>query len=167
MHDGRVTTPRPTAELPADAAVVLLVRHASAGDSSTWRGPDSERPLDERGRRQAAEIAAVLPSYAPIRVISAPPLRCLATVEGVAAAVGVPLEVDPLFGEEAAPTDPAGHLLEVLVPGSAVVVCSQGGIIPRVLAALGVEPERIRARKGSVWVLTVHEGRLLQGDLLE
>lgn len=151
---------------PADAAVVLLVRHASAGEASTWRGPDSERPLDERGRRQAEELAGVLPSYQPVRVLSAPALRCRQTVVGVAETVGVPLEIDPLFGEEGAPADPERHLLEVVVPGEAIVVCSQGGVIPRTLEALGVERERIRVRKGSVWHLTVQDGQLRSADLV-
>jgi 8-oxo-dGTP diphosphatase len=148
-----------------DAAVVLLVRHASAGDPSAWRGLDAERPLDERGRRQAAEIAAELPSYAPVKVISAPPVRCVDTVAGVAAALGLPLEIDPLFGEDGAPADPERHLLEVAVPGAVVVVCSQGGVIPRTLEALGVEPARIRVRKGSVWELTLQDGALRGAEL--
>ncbi|MBK5306376.1 MAG: histidine phosphatase family protein [Frankiaceae bacterium] len=151
-------------ELPADAAVVLLVRHASAGDPTMWRGADADRPLDERGRRQAEQIAAVLPAYQPVKVISAPPVRCVDTVSGVAAAVGVELEIDPLFGEDGAPADPERHLLDVLVPGAAVVVCSQGGVIPRILHALLPAGRRVHARKGSVWVLTLHDGRLVQAE---
>jgi 8-oxo-dGTP diphosphatase len=154
----------PVTDGPAAAATVLLVRHASAGDATTWRGADADRPLDERGRQQAAEIAAVLPSYQPVRVIAAPPVRCVDTVSAVAEAAGVPLEVDPLFGEDGAPADPDQHLLEVVVPGSAVVVCSQGGVIPRTLELLGVERERIRVRKGSVWTLTLQDGRLLRAE---
>jgi len=145
-------------------AVVLLVRHASAGDAATWRGPDDERPLDERGRAQAAEIAAALPAYRPVRVISAPPVRCVDTVSGVAAAVGVELEIDPLFGEEQAPPDPERHLLSVVAPGQAVVVCSQGGVIPRILQALTGRPAH--ASKGSVWVLTFDGGVLASAEQL-
>ena len=156
MHDVGVT----------DAAVVLLVRHASAGDASTWRGADADRPLDERGRVQAAEIAALLPSYKPVRVISAPAVRCVDTVAGVASAVDLPLEIDPLFGEEGSPADPERHLRELLVPGAAIVVCSQGGVIPRTLEAIGVERERIRVRKGSVWALTFDGDALTSAELL-
>jgi 8-oxo-dGTP diphosphatase len=146
------------------AATVLLVRHASAGDASTWRGPDLDRPLDARGRAQAEQLAAVLPSYRPVRVISAPPVRCVDTVSAVAEAVAVPLEIDPLFGEDDAPADPERHLLSVVEPGAAVVVCSQGGVIPRILYALTGRHER--ARKGSVWVLTFDGSALLGADQL-
>jgi 8-oxo-dGTP diphosphatase len=145
-------------------AVVLLVRHASAGDASTWRGADAERPLDERGRRQAEELATVLPPYRPLKVISAPPVRCVDTVAAVAEAVGVPLEIDELFGEDDAPADPERHLLSVVVPGAAVVVCSQGGVIPRILHALTGRHER--ASKGSVWLLTFSDGELLEAEPL-
>jgi 8-oxo-(d)GTP phosphatase len=147
-----------------DPAVVLLVRHASAGDANAWAGPDAERPLDERGRQQARQIAAALSSYQPMKVISAPARRCIDTVSGVAAALGLPLEVDPLFGEERAPADPERHLLEVAVPGAVVVVCSQGGVIPRILQALLGRPEH--ASKGSVWLLTFEDGALVRSELL-
>jgi 8-oxo-dGTP diphosphatase len=149
---------------PTDTAVVLLVRHASAGDPSTWRGADADRPLDARCRAQAAGLATVLPSYAPVKVIAAPPVRCVDTVSAVAEAVGVELEIDPLFGEDGAPVDPERHLLSVAVPGAAVVVCSQGGVIPRILLALTGRHEH--ASKGSVWVLTLRDGQLLEAEQL-
>jgi 8-oxo-dGTP diphosphatase len=154
VHDVAVTDP----------AVVLLIRHASAGDAHAWAGPDAERPLDERGRQQAQQITAALPSYQPVKVISAPARRCIDTVRGVADALGLPIEVDPLFGEEGAPADPERHLLEVAVPGAAVVVCSQGGVIPRMLEALRSDGQPVHARKGSVWLLTLHDGRLVRAD---
>jgi broad specificity phosphatase PhoE len=43
---------------------LLLVRHASAGDRDEWDGPDGARPLDERGRAQAAALVAALRRYA-------------------------------------------------------------------------------------------------------
>jgi 8-oxo-dGTP diphosphatase len=151
-------------ELPVEAGVVLLVRHASAGDAGAWPGPDDERPLDDRGRRQAAQIAAVLPAYRPVRVITAPPRRCIDTVAGLALAVGRDLEVDEGFGEVWAPSDPERLLLDLVVPGEAIVICSQGGVIPRILHALLTEPRDVHVRKGSVWVLTVHDGRLVQAE---
>jgi 8-oxo-dGTP diphosphatase len=149
-------------ELPVDAAVVLLVRHASAGDASSWRGPDAERPLDDRGREQAALIASVLPAYRPVRIVSAPPRRCLDTIAGLARVSGLQVEVDDRFGEDAAPADPHLNLLELAAPGEAVVVCSQGGVIPRILQVLLGRPAH--ASKGSVWVLTLHEGALVQAE---
>jgi 8-oxo-dGTP diphosphatase len=151
-------------ELPLDAAVVLLVRHASAGDAAAWQGPDSARPLDEKGRRQADVIASVLVHYRPVQVLSASPLRCLDTVAPLAGALGRRVAVDDRFAEASEPASPEDHLLEVAVPGEAVVVCSQGGIIPRILEALMPDRGPVHASKGSVWVLTLHDGRLVQAE---
>ena len=80
------------------------------------------------------------------------------------AAGGHGTTVDARFGEEGAGAEPHEDLLELVVPGEAVVVCSQGGVIPRILHALLTDGRPVRARKGSVWALTLHDGRLFQAD---
>jgi ADP-ribose pyrophosphatase YjhB (NUDIX family) len=45
--------------------VVLLVRHASAGDPDRWTGDDQERPLDRRGRSQAEPFGTSLRCSTP------------------------------------------------------------------------------------------------------
>jgi 8-oxo-(d)GTP phosphatase len=61
--------------------VILLVRHASAGDRTAWPGDDRLRPLDERGLRQARELVGLLSAYEVDRFISSPALRCVQTIE--------------------------------------------------------------------------------------
>lgn len=99
-----------------------------------------------------------------MRVLSASPLRCLDMVGPLAASLGQRVVVDDRFAESSEPAAPEAHLLDVAVPGEAVVVCSQGGIIPRILQALLPEGREVHARKGSVWVLTLHEGKLLRAE---
>ena len=60
--------------------MILLLRHASAGDSAAWVGDDHERPLDKRGRKQAKALVAQLGGFAPVAIVSSPYLRCLQTV---------------------------------------------------------------------------------------
>lgn len=150
---------------------VLLVRHGRAGDRSGWDGDDLQRPLDARGHRQAAALAALLPGYGPVRVLTAPAVRCRQTVAPLAQACGLPLEVEPVFGEQGYADDPAGSLacLSELGRGpGAVVVCSQGGALPglvrAVAAAAGRPVDTGRTRKGSVWALTFAGGRLVDAD---
>jgi len=142
---------------------VLLVRHGSAGDRESWPGPDDQRPLDAVGHEQAVALADVLRSYAPGRVLSAPPLRCVETVRPVAERLGLEVETAPSAGEDENRQVPGAllKLVDDLASGDdAVVVCSQGGAIPAAIAALLGQTDP-PASKGSVWALTFASGRLL------
>ena len=52
--------------------LLLLVRHAAAGDRAAWKGDDRLRPLDGRGRQQAAWLAGVLSGFRMRRLLSSP-----------------------------------------------------------------------------------------------
>ena len=154
---------------------LVLVRHGRAGSRSEWDGPDDLRPLDARGRAQAARLADLLPEFGPVQLFTAPPLRCRQTVEPLAERLGLDIEAAPEMGEEGFADDPeAGlELLErLLAPrpsGGVAVVASQGGAIPSALLHLGVRwkghgPAAGRlfppAAKGSTWVVGGRAGAL-------
>jgi 8-oxo-dGTP pyrophosphatase MutT (NUDIX family) len=150
---------------------LLLVRHGRAGDRSNWNGPDDLRPLDGRGQAQAGRLAEALRVFLPDDLLSAPPLRCVQTVEPLADRVGLDIRSVPELGEEGFAADPEAGLalVESLLtdrtgPG-VTVACSQGGAIPSVLMALGVRVAGTRvhppAAKGSVWVLGGRPGALV------
>lgn len=80
--------------------MILLVRHASAGDRDEWEGDDRLRPLDERGRRQADELVELLEQYEVTRLLSSPSLRCVQTVEPFAEARGLGIEIRDELSEE-------------------------------------------------------------------
>ena len=77
----------------------VLLRHASAGHRARWDGHDVGRPLDDRGRRQASELVELLRPFGVRRVVSSPYVRCVETVEPLAAALGVPVEEDERLAE--------------------------------------------------------------------
>jgi phosphohistidine phosphatase SixA len=150
---------------------LVLVRHGRAGSRSDWDGPDDLRPLDERGRAQAQRLAEVLPAFGPAEVLSAPAVRCRDTVTPLAERLGLDIGPAPELSEEGFEADPEAGLalVERLLaardrPGVSVV-CSQGGAIPSVLMALGVEFAETRdyppCAKGSVWVLGGRPGTLI------
>lgn len=151
------------AAAPPETTQVLLVRHASAGDRDSWAGPDDERPLDPTGKEQADALAALLAAYAPRRVLSAPLRRCLDTVRPLADQLGIPLTPAREAREDENDWG-AGPLVRLLTElggaGQHAVVCSQGGAIPAAVEALTGESD-VPARKGSVWVLSFAEGRLV------
>ena len=157
-----------------DTATVLLVRHGRAGERASWPGADLLRPLDGRGQRQAAALAELLPAYGPVRLVTAPAVRCRQTVEPLGLRCGLPVQVDDAFGEQAYGSDPDSALTRLCelaaLPGTSVV-CSQGGVVPGLVAALaadaGLPVGDLRTRKGSVWALSLRAGRLVDADHLE
>jgi 8-oxo-(d)GTP phosphatase len=167
-HDRYVVADLQRADLPL-MPTLALVRHGRAGDRSAWDGPDDLRPLDRRGRAQAARLAEVLPEFGPVELLSAPPVRCRETVEPLAERMGLDIGSVPEMGEEGFGDDPAAglalmaHLLEPRATPGVTVVCSQGGAIPSVLMSLGVRLEgRVfpPCAKGSVWVLGGRPGAM-------
>jgi 8-oxo-dGTP diphosphatase len=169
-HDRAVLADLDRDDVPR-APSLLLVRHARAGSRREWDGPDEERPLDGQGRRQAGQLAAVLPLFGPLELHSAERVRCRQTLEPLAARTGLALHALPELGEEEFSADPAAgmaaieRLLDPPDTPGVRVVCSQGGAIPSVVAALGVRFGGTRvhppAAKGSVWALGGRPGALL------
>jgi 8-oxo-(d)GTP phosphatase len=157
------------AELPPVTAVLPLVRHSTAGERKAWHGPDALRPLDEAGRRQAERLADVLALFGPRRLYSAGVLRCRQTLEPLADRLGLPIVTDGAFAEPADAADApakgkaaAARLME-LRDGGRAVVCSQGKVIPPMLAVLtGLDdPASHKTPKGGGRLLTWAGERLL------
>lgn len=80
---------------PSELTLYLL-RHAHAGSADTWDGPDSERPLSPKGRRQAQQLGQFLAdrAFVPDAIVSSPKLRARQTAEIVADALGLAIAVD-------------------------------------------------------------------------
>jgi 8-oxo-dGTP diphosphatase len=156
-------------------ATVLLVRHAEAGERETWQGNDDLRPLTTEGQAQAEALRTLLPLFGARRVYSAPPLRCRQSVAGLAADLAVPTVIEPQLSEDRYRTDPAAgltRLLEIAAePGGPAVVCSQGGVIPDLVARLtnsaGFPPlDDVPSGKGSYWALFFSSGSSARPALL-
>jgi 8-oxo-dGTP diphosphatase len=171
-HDRAVLADLARTDVPR-APTLLLVRHASAGNRSDWDAPDELRPLDGKGRRQAARLAEVLPRFGPTQLLSADLTRCRQTLEPLAERTGLVVRPAPELGEEEFSADPQAGLALVerlLAPRDTpgvTVVCSQGGAIPSVLIALGVQWEGLAgalsppSAKGSTWALGGYPGALV------
>lgn len=107
---------------------VVLLRHASAGDRDDWDGDDLLRPLDDRGRRQALALR-VLAARGFARILSSPYVRCIETVEPLAATLAIAIDVDARLAEGAEP-DEALALLSELDGG---VACTHGDVVEALL----------------------------------
>jgi phosphohistidine phosphatase SixA len=106
--------------------VILLVRHAFAGDRTAWSGDDHLRPLDERGLRQARELVDLLASYDVDRFISSPALRCVQTIEPSACERALSIEVREELSEERQAGDGAAFVRSL--QGADVAVSCHGGL---------------------------------------
>ena len=159
--------------LPAETSTVLLVRHAKAGDRTTWEGDDRLRPLNNAGQRQAKVLRQWLQLFGPRRVYSAPRVRCVDTVLGFAEDLGVNVVMEKRLTEEGYWDNPAAsqaRLLEIANGDGPAVVCSQGGAIPGLVelladgSGLDVGETPPPSRKGSTWVLSLFGERLVAAD---
>jgi phosphohistidine phosphatase len=77
---------------------LYLLRHADAGDPEAWHKADAERPLSEKGRRQAERLGAFLATngFAPDAIVSSPKVRAAETAELLAGPIGRrPVTLDP------------------------------------------------------------------------
>ncbi len=154
----------------ATSGVVYLLRHAKAGRKrSPEEGPDEERPLTRRGRKQALRLVERAQGIDLERIISSPFTRCTQTVEPLVQARGIELEIAP----ELAEGEPLGEVERFIRSLDPVptLLCAHGpeisGLMDR-LEAAGVPIGATRGlAKGSTWVLQrAPDGRVLAARYL-
>ena len=102
-------------------------------------------------------------------------MRCIDTVVPLAEPLGLPIDEEPLLGEDGYWDDPAAgqaRLYELAAQPGVTVVCSQGGVIPDVVEAVAkaatrpvaVDPDDVPSKKASTWVLGFRNGALVSAD---
>ena len=129
---------------------LLIVRHASAGDWTKWEGDDARRPLDERGRRQAAALVDQLGPYTIKRIVSSPFDRCVETVAPLARARGLEVELSDDLAECADPERARALLLGL---DSEALACGQG---PQLSELFG------KVKKSATVAVEAGSGKLLE-----
>ena len=136
-----------------------VVRHAKAGDREEWSGDDRLRPLTKKGLKQAEALVDVFKKIDVSAIFSSSYLRCVQTVEPLAAARRTAVKRSPSLEE--------GHGLEGLSEflgdrslGNAVL-STHGDIVWELVEDL-VAREIIRPgeggyEKGSTWIVEVDD----------
>ncbi|MFC6012873.1 NUDIX hydrolase [Nocardia lasii] len=162
------------ARLPARTSTVLLVRHAKAGKRSAWDGPDELRPLEAAGEQQAKALTPNLLAFGASEIYSADPLRCIQTVTPLAEQLDAEINCEPMFSEQgydSAKGAARQRFLSLVTDRAVPVVCSQGGVIPDLMAWLadrdGLTLPAARNRKGSVWALSFEGDRLVAANHMD
>jgi 8-oxo-dGTP diphosphatase len=145
---------------------VFVVRHAKAGSRRKWDGDDTLRPLSRNGRPEAEGLVALLGESGVTRVLTSPYTRCVQTVEPLAGALGLEVEIEAGLTEGAEWT----HALKLAEGATApIVLCSHGDVIGDLMHHLskrGVPLDDDRIEKGSTWVLQVEGGDVVKARYL-
>ena len=70
----------------------VLIRHGIAVEREEWDGPDSDRPLTERGTKRVSQVAAGLKwlEVQPTYIFSSPLVRALETADILQASMSIP-----------------------------------------------------------------------------
>jgi 8-oxo-dGTP diphosphatase len=148
--------------------MLLVVRHADAGDKRGWKGPDLLRPLSAAGHRQAEGLVVRLEDYPVERILSSPSLRCVQTVRPLAADRF--LEIEPLaaLGVGADPAEALGVFWDPTLDNA--VLCTHGETIGGLLERLAADgltvTDPLDWPKGSTWLLQRTGRRQVLGRLL-
>ncbi|MDY3127067.1 MAG: bifunctional NUDIX hydrolase/histidine phosphatase family protein [Corynebacterium sp.] len=151
---------------------VLYVRHARAHDRKNWSGDDNLRPLDKKGRRQAEMLVPLLLPYEPTAIYAAVPDRCHDTAAPLADELGLNIGTDLYFGDDGwddSKKKSQELFTSIVARGGTPVIVAQGHIIPEMLRAIAPEifaEEELKAKKGSVWVLSFAGEKLVAADYL-
>src|SRR5438046_2996658 len=145
-----------------------IVRHAKAGDRDEWEGDDRLRPLNKAGRRQAQALAEGLKHERIDKVLSSPYVRCVQTVEPLAAALE--LSIEPRTDlEEGAGGESVIRLIEEF-KGRNTVLCTHGDVVEELVEQLIERGLVSRARasneKGGTWILEEQDGKITSAKYL-
>jgi phosphohistidine phosphatase len=147
-----------------------LLRHADAGDPEAWDRPDSERPLSDKGRKQAKRLGDHLASigFRAASIITSPKVRAAETAELVAEQIhgnvttddrlAGSLDIDVLEAILGDAGDPDEAMLVGHDPDFSEllsVLCACAGVTMRKGALARVEIDRpLRAGAGTLrWLL--------------
>jgi len=148
--------------------MLLVVRHADAGDKRTWDGPDRLRPLSPSGQRQAEGLVVRLEDYPIERILCSPTLRCHQTVEPLARDRLLRIETVPALGVDTTSDQLLDLFWDLEVRNS--VLCTHGEgidlLLTRLLADALVAEDRLDWPKGSTWLLERIDRRQVRGRFL-
>jgi 8-oxo-dGTP diphosphatase len=126
---------------------LIVLRHGKAMSRSDWGKSDASRPLSRRGFRQANAIVGPLRAFGVRRIVSSDAVRCVATVEPLAKALGRDVRTTALISQDA--WEEGTHDARTVV-GKRVrsrkpaVICSHGPVLPDIMNELALATGTLR-----------------------
>ena len=141
---------------------LYLLRHAHAGDPVAWEGPDDQRPLSEKGEKQADRLGRFLAGigFRADAVISSPKVRAAQTARIVAGHLELQVRTDERLAGALGPVALEAVLRDAGGPERPVVVGHDPDFTE--LVALLCDAARVPMRKGALARIDI-AGRLGPG----
>jgi phosphohistidine phosphatase SixA len=148
--------------------MLLVVRHADAGDKRSWTGSDRLRPLSPNGYLQAEGLVVRLEDYPIDRILCSPTLRCYQTVEPLARDRLLQIETAPALGLDTPPAQLLALFWDLELRNS--VLCTHGEgiglLLTRLIADALLVEDTLDWPKGSTWLLERINRRQVRGRFL-
>jgi phosphohistidine phosphatase SixA len=148
--------------------MLLVVRHADAGDKRSWTGPDRLRPLSPSGHLQAEGLVVRLEDYPVERILCSPTLRCYQTVEPLARDRLLRIGTAPALGVDTTPAQLLALFWDLELRNS--VLCTHGEgiglLLTRLIADALLVEDPLDWPKGSTWLLERINRRQVRGRYL-
>ena len=137
---------------------IYLVRHAKAGSRARWTEPDHLRPLTKPGRRQAEALVGLFAEQPFARLVASPYVRCVETLEPLAAARDMEIGLADDLAEGAGD---ALEFMHSLAASGSAALSTHGDVMQ--LSVWGLQAAGVPLRdggpldiaKGSTWIITI------------
>lgn len=132
-----------TALLKPRTTPLLLVRHGKAMLRKDWSGPDQERRLTSRGRRQAKELRQLLGAFGVRNLVSSSSARCVETLKPYAKQRDLEVITEDVLTEEEGTVHPwevrryVADLFESIEEPTAL--CGHRPVLPSMYEGLGLK----------------------------
>lgn len=118
---------------------LILVRHAKAKPRSSWTKAEGDRPLAATGQRQALAVQRLLKAWKPVRIVTSPWKRCVATIAPYAKAAGAKVKlVDALteHNHQRSPKKTIATIENLFDKQRPVATCTHRPALPTILRTL-------------------------------
>lgn len=135
---------------------IVALRHGKTVPGDAWDGPDSTRPLLQRGTDQALSIAHGLAAFRPAKILTSTAVRCIATAAPLARVAGLDLKETVGLSQdahEAGQSRAAKIVAKRLARKQTTVFCSHGPVLPEIIdevAALTRTPPSSELRRAAL-----------------
>ena len=147
-------------KLKYESKPLVLLRHAKALSRDEWQGDDDDRPLDSLGQMQAKRLLSIYQAFNLEQIHTSDAIRCYDTVEPMAKALGLKLEVSNKLSESAFKMDKEDafdYARDLIKSDKRALLCSHNPILPKVLNKLtkksDVESDEEKLYPADAWVI--------------